>query len=209
MSPLELQEYNGTILNRYNRLFELFEDVEPASDLIESVDQRTDGYTEALFLRAYTAYEADVENLFLHYVTGGTSLDGIPAKSFLHTSDIQRARQIIRAGFAFVSWSKPADIKNKANTYIEDGWPFIDVLATREQVLADCERTRNWVAHASAEARTQFRVVQRNYLDTERLFDLTAGQFLRIRNRRLRKLHIVHFVESLSALTTAILQPPA
>lgn len=208
MTPDELAEFNGAISERHRQLTELIADIEPASPEEPSTDPGADALAEALFLRAFTAYENDVERLFLHYVTGGPSLAGATANSYLSLTDEVAARKLIKAGFRFLSWAKPQDIRTTAENYIENGWPIVDMLATKTQDLSDCERIRNRIAHNSAEAVQQFNTVQRNTLATVRIFQLNPGQFLRIRNTRMRKLHILHYIEVLNDTLSAILEPP-
>ena len=207
MTPLELVELRDAITMRHAAAVIQLNDLEAASTDIQSTDHRSDAFAEAIFLRAFTAYENDVERLFLHYVTGGGSLQGKAANTYLRIQDEAHARQVTKARQAFLSWAKPAEIRTTAKTYIEDGWPFVDMMSAKEVDLADCERVRNRIAHNSIEARQQFNVVQRNMLSTERLFDLSPGQFLRIRNTRLRKLHIGHYLDVLNDTLGALIDP--
>lgn len=207
MTPRELVDYAAEIAARHASLAELIADLEPAPSEVESTDHRSDGFAEAIFLRAFTNFESDVEKMFLHYVTGGASLSGVQAESFLSITDSNHARQITKAGYKFLGWAKPADIRTTARTYIRGGWPLVDMMATKEQILADCERVRNRIAHNSLEARQQFGIVQRNYLQTERLFELSAGQFLRMRSTRLRLLHIAHLINTLNETLEALIDP--
>lgn len=207
MTPEALVEFKAQLEDRHRAAMELVNDLGPASADAASVEHKDDAFAEAVFLRAFTAYESDVERLFLHYVTGGSSLQGEAANSFLSITDEYQARKLIKAANKFLYWAKPQDIKATAETYIERGWPLVDMLATSTHVLADCERIRNRIAHNSLEAMQQFAVVQRNYLGTERLFPITPGQFLRIRSTRLRKLHLAHFLETLVGTLVAIIDP--
>ena len=208
MTPEQLAEHRDAIAARHAGLTELIDQLDAASADIESRDHRSDAFAEALFLRAFTAYENDVEKLFLHYVTGGASLQGVCASSYLSVQNEALARKLTKAGFRFLSWAKPQDIKATAENYIKDGWPIVSMMATKTQDLADCERVRNRIAHNSPEAAQQFNLVQRNLLTTERLFAISPGQLLRIRNTRLRKLHIQHYLDILNDTLGAILDPP-
>jgi hypothetical protein len=207
MTPEVLVEFKAQIEERHLAAMELVNDLSPASADAASTDHKDDAFAEAIFLRAFTAYESDVERLFLHYVTGGSSLHGEAAHSFLSITDEAHARRLIKAANKFLYWAKPQDIKVTAETYIERGWPLVDMLATSTHVLADCERIRNRIAHNSQEAVQQFAIVQRNFLGTERLFPITPGQFLRIRNTRLTKLHLAHFLQTLAGTLGAIIEP--
>lgn len=206
-----LQEFTArrdAIAERHKRFRAIVDSMAPAPEENESVDHLADAYAEALFLRAFTAYENDLESLFLHYVTGGTTLQGAAANTYLKITDEPLARKLTRAGFKFLSWAKPQETRATADNYLENGWPISDMMNAKSQDLSDCERVRNRIAHNSLEAVLQFNVVQRNMLKTERLFPVTPGQFLRIRNKRLKKLHLGHYVDVMNDTLVAIFDPP-
>lgn len=208
MTPADLIGFRDVIAARHAALMALVDEIDAAPEDAESLDYQADAYAEALFLRAFTAYENDVERLFLHYVTGGATIQGVMANSYLNITDETHARKLTRAGYKFLSWAKPQEIRNTVENYIENGWPISEMMNAKAQDLADCERVRNRIAHNSLEALVQFNTVQRNLLRTERLFTITPGQFLRIRNVRLRKLHIGHYLDVLNDTLGAILDPP-
>lgn len=208
MTPAELIIHRDAIAERQASMTEVLGQIAVASDSVESTDLQSDAYAEALFLRAFTAYENDLERLFLHYVTGGLSIDGKAANTFLKLTDEAAARRLTKAGYKFLSWAKPQEIRTTADNYIENGWPISNMMNAKSQDLSDCERIRNRIAHNSIEASVNFNVVQRNLLQTERLFPITPGQFLRIRNTRLRKLHIGHYLDVMNETLEAIFTPP-
>lgn len=208
MTPAELIAHRDVITARHLSLTETINQIAIASDSVASTDQQSDAYAEALFLRAFTAYENDLEKLFLHYVTGGLTLDGKAANTYLKVTDEAAARKLTKAGNKFLSWAKPEKIRETAENYIKNGWPISNMINAKSQDLADCERIRNRIAHNSIESIVCFNAVQRNLLQTERLFPITPGQFLRIRNTRLKQLHIGHYVEVMNETLDAILTPP-
>ena len=208
MTPAALREFFRVVRDRHATTMSLVEDIEPAAAEAESTDQEADAYAEGLFFRAFTNYENDIETLFLHYVTGGASLGGMEANSYLSVENEELAKKIIRGGWRFLSWSRPKTIRDTAETYIEDGWPICVAMNAKSQELSDCERIRNRIAHKSTESLNGFNVVQRNVLGTERLFAITPGQLLRIRNKRFRKLHIGRYFEIMMETVHAIVEPP-
>ena len=208
MTLAELTNFYDKISTRHTSTMEQILELDPAPADSASEDIRADAYAEALFLRSFATYESDVEKLFLHYVTGGTSLGGEPANTYLRVTDVTLARKLTRAGWRFISWSKPQEIRTTADTYIEEGWPISNSMNAKSQELADCERIRNRIAHRSIESLQQFNVVQRNLLQTERLFPISPGQLLRIRSSRLRKLHIGHYLDVMIDTLMAIIDPP-
>lgn len=208
MKPSELIEHRNAIVARHDATMEFVGEMDAAPSNAESSNHQADAYAEALFLRAFTAYENDIEKLFLHYVTGGASLKGLKAKSYLRVTDETLARKLTRAGWKYLSWSKPQHIRATAENYIENGWPVSDMMSANSQELSDCERVRNRIAHNSIESRLKFNAVQRNFLGTERLFPITPGQLLRIRSTKLKKLYIGHCLDVMNDTLCAIIDPP-
>ncbi|MFC3943730.1 hypothetical protein [Pseudomonas gingeri] len=208
MSPEKLIELRDAIEARHVVSTDLAEQLQAAPAEIESEDHNSDAIAEALFLRVFTAYESDVEKIFLHYVTGGASLQGARANSYLSITDETAARKLTKGALKFLSWAKPDEIKRTAEIYLENGWPIAAMMSSASHYLADCERVRNRIAHNSIEAMQQFNTAQRNLLATERLFTITPGQFLRIRNPRLRQTHIALYFNTLYQTLDAMLDPP-
>jgi hypothetical protein len=110
----ELQVLLEDINERHRLLSERLDNIAAASSEKPSTDQETDALVEALFLRVFTKYEAALEKLFLHYVTGGVSISGTPAPTLLAVSDEAKARRLVKAGYRFLSWAKPS--KNVCRT---------------------------------------------------------------------------------------------
>lgn len=97
MNSQEFAEFSKEIAGRHDETQELIEEVDPAPTDDESTDIEADIFAEAIFLRSFAAFETDLERLFLHYVTGGASLSGATATSYLAISDENQARTLTRA----------------------------------------------------------------------------------------------------------------
>ena len=208
MTNADLEACREATVERYSRTKEVVDDLDPAPSSAESSDRTADALAEGIFLREFSAYESILERLFLHYVTGGLSLDGRKASTYLSTSDLSIARNITRGGSGFLSWSNPKRIRDTAKLYIENGWPICDSMYGASYDLRDCERIRHRIAHKSHESLSAFNDVQRNLLGTERVFPLTPGQLLRMRRRRLKKLHIGYYIEVMNRAVSMIIEPP-
>lgn len=207
MTPAELERYRDEIAARHVTFIERAERLDFASSEVESTDHDSDALAESLFLRYFAAYEVCLEHLFLHYVSGGTSVAGAAPTSYLNVPDADKARKVIRAGNRFLSWAKAATVRETSTTYLQEGWPFNPILSAQAQELADCEKIRNRIAHHSMEALQDFAGVQRNLLQTERLFTLTAGQLLRIRHRQKRQPHIIAFAHVMHDTLMGVIDP--
>lgn len=209
MNAADLLEFRLQINARYDSALALTEDLQPASSDTLSIEPKYDAYAEAIFLRAFSAYENDIEKLFLHFVTGGTTISGVPANTYLRVPDEHHARRLMLAGNRYLSWSKPEDTRKIAENYIEDGWPISAAMSAKSHDLVDCRKIRNRIAHDTIESRLDFKAVQINLLRTERLFDISVGQVLRVRNTKLKKLHLAYYLVAMRDTTNAIFEPPA
>lgn len=208
MTPEELAEYRLLVAEKHTALIGFTDNLPTASDSVESDDHHSDSVAEAIFLRGFTTYESHIEKMFFHYVTGGLSVQGRAAVSHLRPGSEEIARKIVKAGFKFLSWAKPSNTSLTAQLYLENGWPLVDMMSTKTQELSDCERVRNRIAHLSMESATEFGVVQRNLLTTERLFAISPGQLLRIRHRRHRMSNLKRYLTVMHETIDAIIDPP-
>lgn len=209
MTPDDLKSLISAVEDRRHSLAQNLAGIQFASPDAPSADTSADTMMEALFLRTFTSYEADLEKLFLHYVTGGSSVSGRIATSYLAINCETHARRMIVNGFKFLSWAKPSAVRDTAANYLDRGWPIIDMLATQSQNINDCEKIRNRIAHRSIEANSDFLAVQRNLFQTERAFEMSPGHLLRARYRGRKKHTIQYYSELLSETLLAITDPPA
>ena len=156
MDERELLSLSEAIAGRHARAQDLVDQIDPAPSDAESTDLQADVFAEAVFLRSFAAFEVDLEKLFLHYVTGGASLSGVKAVSYLNVTNEVLARKLTRAGWRYLSWAKPRQVRETAENYILAGWPISEMMKAKGQDLSDCERVRNRIAHHSEEAVVQF-----------------------------------------------------
>lgn len=209
MTPEELATYRDLAQQRHDGFLALIEELPVAPIDTESDDLRSDSFAEAIFLRAFTTYESDIERLFFHYVTGGHTIQGARRTSYLNTDNESIARRITKGTNKFLSWAKPTQINEVSKNFLEQGWPIFDMISTQSKDLADCERVRNRIAHNSLESIHDFNIAQRNMLHTERPFHICPGQFLRIRNPRLKTTHLQYYLGVINKTLAAIIDPPA
>jgi hypothetical protein len=208
MSPESLAGFANSLVERHDSYEAKLQSIGLASPDAPSTDLDADALTEAIFLRFFIEYEADLERLFLHYVTDGVSLSGVSSVSFLAVKDESHARKLVRAGFRFLSWAKPDSIRETSSHYLKNGWPLVDVLVTKTQDLNDCEKVRNRIAHKSIESESNFLAVQRNLFQTERMFAMSPGHLLRCRYRKKSKSVIQHYHHILHEILEALIDPP-
>ncbi|HLM54171.1 MAG TPA: hypothetical protein VK325_11430 [Pseudoxanthomonas sp.] len=121
MTSDDLIAFREGVTGRHLDLIQVLGDINPAPEDVESTEIVIDAYVEALFLRAFTAYENDLETLFLHYVTGGLTLAGVASHTYLRANEEAHARRITRGANKFLSWAQPQKTRTTADNYLRDG----------------------------------------------------------------------------------------
>lgn len=118
---------------------------------------------EAIFLRAFRAYENFLEEAFIHYTFGKPSLNGKVVISFLHPKDINHAYELIKSSQTFLEWNSPPTVISRAETYLENGGPIKTVLAAKQSFLVDLRKLRNHIAHNSKTSLAEYKKVLNTY----------------------------------------------
>jgi hypothetical protein len=111
---------------------------------------------EALFLRAFTEFEALIGELFTGMLTGRIvppSQQVLPRVEF--RSD-RVAREIIQAGRDYVDWFPYERTKKLAEAFFRGGRPFTELANAEQQLLQTLLRMRNVIAHRSQHATRAF-----------------------------------------------------
>ena len=208
MSPLEFSNFHSTSLKRNEATLRLLDGIGFAPENTESKNEASDIMAEGLFLRAFCAYENDLEALFLHYVSGGRSLDGLSANTLLNVETEADARNVVFGGKDFLNWANPGETRSTASRYLENGWPINQMMNNQSQNLSDCTFIRNHIAHNSHHSQNQFDKVQRNLFRTERVFPFSPGQLLRTRHRKNKSIQIEYYLNALHVTLLGIMRPP-
>lgn len=109
--------------------------------------------TEGLFFAAYRAYENYMENVFILCVLGEPTSSGFTANSYLKAKDANHVRDLLKSGQQFLDWTSPNAVILRAETYLEDGKPFKDIMPAHLSDLKNLKTLRNHIAHNSLESR--------------------------------------------------------
>ena len=118
--------------------------------------------TEGLFFSAYRAFENYLENAFILCLVGEpTSRNFVPI-SYLQPKDVNHARELIKAGQSFLDWTSPDNVISRAETYLEDGKPFNNVLPSHLVPLRNMKKLRNHIAHNSKESEGEYKKLVRD-----------------------------------------------
>ncbi len=133
-------------------------------------------FVEFAFLKAYLAWEAYLEEAFIHYLLGATPPRGKPARRLISPQRRSIAERLVNEGRDFTDWTKASLVVDRAERYFHKGRPF-DCIRVHQGVLDNMRTIRNCIVHASITSQTRFSTLVRNELGT---FPpgTTVGEFL-------------------------------
>lgn len=138
---------------------------------------------EAIFVRAFRAYENLLESIFLDYVQGEKTLGGVDVVSYLRPRDAAHAYEMVRSSQPFLEWNSPSTVLARSETYLDSGGPIKTVLAAKQSLLQDFRRIRNHIAHNSRTSTEEYKKVVQRHLTTLPLVLPNAGEFLQLNKR--------------------------
>jgi len=139
--------------------------------------------TEAIFFRAFRAYERLLRDLFLLYCQEKLHSSGRKAKSYLQPRNFLHSELLIKSSLKFLDWNNPDIVIQRAELYLMDGFPFKIPLNTYRSELHDYRKIRNHIAHDSYESWNGYLSVLRKYYRTIPLRIPPPGEFLLLRDR--------------------------
>lgn len=120
--------------------------------------------TEAIFFAAYRLYEQFMRNVFILYCCGVQPNRRRLVRPFLKPKTLKHAEELLQSSKPFLDWSSPDSIIDRAETYLEDGYPIKDVISANLESLRDLRRIRNHIAHMSKESLAEYvKTVKRHY----------------------------------------------
>lgn len=133
---------------------------------------------ELAFLRCFLAWEVFVEETFYQYILGRTAPNGTIYRRYLTPRSMVHAKQIVRGGRPFVTWTDPGRIIDRAELFLRDGEPYATALGSASSDLADMVKIRNRIAHRSERASDEFLELVRRKLGSVPQ-GTSPGRFLR------------------------------
>jgi hypothetical protein len=139
--------------------------------------------TEAIFFKAFRAYESFVRDVFLLYClekrpkSGGCVTSYLSPKGFLH------AEELIQSSMRFLDWTNPDTIIERAELYLKDGFPVKLPYTIHRENLLDFKKIRNHIAHDSKESLSGYLSVIRRHFGVVPLRIPPPGEFLLVTDR--------------------------
>jgi hypothetical protein len=134
--------------------------------------------SELAFLRCFLAWEVFLEEAFYQYILGRAAPDGTQYARYLQPRNMTHAKQVIRGGRAFVTWTDTRSIIDRAEMFLRDGEPFATALGNASSDFADMVKIRNRIAHRSDRATADFLELVRRTLGSVPQ-GMSPGRFLR------------------------------
>lgn len=123
--------------------------------------------TEMAFLRAFSAWEAFLEESFILYLWGKAPPRGRAPKRYAYPPTRRVAEQIVvTEGRDYADWSNFHNVIDRAERFFENGKPYSDALKSQQSKLQDIQTIRNAIAHSSAHSWERFQRLVRRELAT-------------------------------------------
>ena len=121
---------------------------------------------ELCALRIFMAWEAFLEDTFLRYMCGATSIGGLKPSCCAIPRDLKHARDIVcgMSNRDFIDWASPDKVIQRSMLYFHDGEPFNSAVSPATVELRDFRTVRNRIAHDSDQARNDFAKLVRHHL---------------------------------------------
>jgi hypothetical protein len=139
--------------------------------------------TEHIFFVGFRTYEGFIRDLFLLYCLEKPHSSGKKVVSYLRPKDFNHAEVLMKSSMPFLDWASPTAVIERAETYLNDGFPVKLPYETNIQSLREFKHIRNHIAHNSNESLEGFKKVVKGHYGTMPLVVPSPGEFLLVPDR--------------------------
>lgn len=140
---------------------------------------------ESIFFASFRAYEGFIREIFLLYCLEKTTTTKRNIKSYLKPRNFEHSELLVKSSMPFLDWTSPETIIERAELYLENGYPIKLPYTTNLQQLRDFKRLRNHIAHNSLESETQYEKLVRLYYNGIKPLQMPLpGRYLMLPSRR-------------------------
>jgi hypothetical protein len=158
--------------------------------------------TEAIFFAAFRAYEGFIRDIFLLYCMEKKPRTGKRVKSYLSPKSFNHAENLIQSSMPFLDWVSPDTVIERAELYLEEGFPVKLPYTTNLLALRTFRRIRNHIAHNSSASLEEFKKVLKDHYGTIPMNIPKPGEFLLVSEKRDRnKYKLLTFLELMRTLS--------
>jgi len=133
---------------------------------------------ELVFLKIFIAWEQFLENSFIRYMCGASSLSGKKPKRNVSARYLDDAFRVVCGERPYADWALVDAVLERANRFFDNGEPYTTPLQSAAAHLTNMRRIRNHIVHHSNKSRMDFKKVIVDVYGF-RPQGMTAGRFLR------------------------------
>lgn len=134
--------------------------------------------TEAIFFAAFRSYEQFMRNVFVLYCCGIQPNRRKLVRPYLRPKTLKHTEELLQSSMPFLDWSSPDNVIERAETYLQDGYPVKNVISANVDGLRNLKRIRNHIAHMSKESHYEYLKTVRQHHGTNPLKVPRPGEFL-------------------------------
>jgi hypothetical protein len=139
---------------------------------------------ESIFFAGFRAYEGFIREIFVLYCLQKTTSRKTNIKSYLKPKNFEHSELLVKSSMPFLDWTKPETVIERAELYLENGYPIKLPYTTNLQQLKNFKTLRNHIAHNSSESEIQYEKLVRNYYHGIRPLQIPSpGQYLMLTSR--------------------------
>jgi hypothetical protein len=139
---------------------------------------------ESIFFAGFRRYEGFIREIFLLYCMEKQPSKKPRVKSFLKPKSFHHSEQLIKSSMPFLDWTSPDTVIERAELYLDNGYPIKLPYTTNLQPLREFKKLRNHIAHNSAESQIEYEKVVRMYYGVAPLKIPNTGQYLMLSSKR-------------------------
>lgn len=160
--------------------------------------------TEAIFFAAFRSYEQFMLNVFVLYCCGIQPNRRRLVRPYLKPRTLKHAEELVQSSMPFLDWSSPHKVIERAETYLQDGYPIKDVISANIDGLRNLKRIRNHIAHMSKESRLEYLKTVRHHYGTNPLKIPRPGEFLLLRQAGSTTYYLSYYLGLIEIVATQL-----
>lgn len=202
MSLPSLHQVFGLFKTEVSSATKLFDKIENNPGVLHQ--PQVDLIFELAFLKIFIAWEQFLENTFIRYMCGASSLSGKKPIRIVSARHLDDALKVICAERPYADWASVEIVVERANRFFDNGEPYATPLQSAAVELANMRRIRNHIVHHSNKSREDFNKLLVNTYGF-RPQGMTAGRFLRRHLNVYREQRVQEYTKTLQSLAKMIL----
>lgn len=176
MSLPSLHQVFGEFKTEASNATKLLDKIETSPGVLHQ--PQVDLIFELAFLKIFIAWEQFLENTFIRYMCGASSLSGKKPTRIVSARYLDDALKVICGDRPYADWASVEIVVERANRFFDNGEPYTTPLQSAAAELANMRRIRNHIVHHSNKSREDFNKLLVNTYGF-RPQGMTAGRFLR------------------------------